>query len=515
MRIGGLVIISALVVIWLLWNPAVASAHESVHVTIVRNQTDSAGAIATPSEVSRLRQASAVGWLRIKNRETLESFVASLEKHHVATTVTNEAGTDMAAMDSSGWLVIWTTSEKPAWVPVIWLESPSKHPTPLWLTSTHTHIQGLVTEEDLSSRAQVAGTVDWNAWQQMYQSNSQKHVIWGYLWGAYGGALGLLLVTLWNIGQRPALQRWLHDAVAFLLLLPTLFLWGKPLTTVVVAAALATGSRFIRNSTLRFAVLSSLLPMFVLSDAIFHWGWSQSGLLSYDLVQGVRFYGIGNEYMALSIGSLLFAGGAFSEVLQKAGRPVTAAGLSLILTLVAVIFVMADPWAGANAGGVWTSVAALGAWMWFQRRRQGGSVTRGLLTLGMVTAATFMLFYWNAQADPPTHVTQAVTALANGQLSDVTEIAVRKLELNLSMIGKSIIGPVFLVMWGIGWAQLQQRRGSFYELIYQYEPLRKAVESAFFAALVGLLFNDTGIAVSALILTQVMIPTLAIVKSNS
>ena len=145
--------------------------------------------------------------------------------------------------------------------------------------------------------------------------------------------------------------------------------------------------------------------------------------LGYDPLGGARFYGMGNEYMGIQIGSLILGFGSlcslllrkFSQPEQKEGTPppfllkvIRANRLSLLLTFglfavfsLLVIFMMASPNYGANFGGAITAGVALavtwkGLLTLFYKRKPELKVApehkkKTLLPLRIVLPALFLL----------------------------------------------------------------------------------------------------------------------------
>src|SRR5690606_8228435 len=102
-------------------------------------------------------------------------------------------------------------------------------------------------------------------------------------------------------------------------------------TAAVLVADVALGSRLIKNS-----------------------------ILGYDPIVAARFYGIGNEYMGVLIGTTLI--GTTGLLDRFSGRPaaVRAWRPAVTLAYAAVIFILASPGLGANAGGTVAAVAGFG-----------------------------------------------------------------------------------------------------------------------------------------------------------
>jgi hypothetical protein len=131
------------------------------------------------------------------------------------------------------------------------------------------------------------------------------------------------------------------------------------LATSVAAVAIA---RLTRPEAALFALAASAALLVVLDQ----WFGDplQSGLFSYSVRAGWRYYGIGNEGSALALGAALAALGLACDhaaasrwAVPMRHYAIPAAGAVLLVTAAA-------PFAGANAGvAVWGAVALVVAWL--------------------------------------------------------------------------------------------------------------------------------------------------------
>lgn len=229
---------------------------------------------------------------------------------------------------------------------------------------------------------------------------------------------------------------------------------------------------------------------------------ARSVLSTYALA-GIRFYGIGNEYMGMLIaGSLCFV------TLRQAGSQ----GLSRKMRIASLVwFVLADialsfPAFGAKAGGAVTATATfLFAWWLMQ-----GKVITVPRYFGAVAAGFGLVFLWAGVdkmlgASAPTHIDSAVSAATGGRFGYILGVAVRKIGLAVRVITHpgTLLGLAgFALLGSLAKYWLGRRIGEY----VQGHPARAVLFGAGLrGAVVALLFNDSGIVAAILILMSLTV----------
>jgi hypothetical protein len=155
-----------------------------------------------------------------------------------------------------------------------------------------------------------------------------------------------------------------------------------------------------RDWTALAATTVAACAVAVLMGDIFRWA-----LLGNSIRLGVRFYGVGNEFMGWWIGAAVLAAGI---PVEKRARP-AAIGL-----LLGVALLIGLPALGGKVGGVITALAAVAVEAWPVLRRRHSHVA---IALGIAVAALLGLAAWDASRPPgsQTHLGRlAVHVLAEG-----------------------------------------------------------------------------------------------------
>jgi len=309
-----------------------------------------------------------------------------------------------------------------------------------------------------------------------------------------GNPLVFLLTPQWNPLTLLAYLAVILGTTALLALLPSPpVIFG--LTALVLVADGLTGTRLVSNSALSEYALS-----------------------------GIRFYGIGNEYMGVLIGgALLLCIGAEAPPAPNSGGarfrtrtegtlnraptlnfrlPRIGAGGPLLLALwfALVTFVLSFPAFGAKAGGAVTATATFViAWRLLQGRKVNWKWALGGLAAGFA-----LVFVW-AILSPVlhlrrTHLETATDALGQGRFGYIVGVSLRKIGLaaRVALHPGTLLG--LLAFAGIGVILRRLLWGRVQSYLTQRPRERVIYAAGLWGCLVALLFNDSGIVAAILIL---------------
>lgn len=234
-------------------------------------------------------------------------------------------------------------------------------------------------------------------------------------------------------------------------------------------------------------------------------------LLSGYFLPGIRFYGIGNEYMGLAIGAalagpLLIADGSGASSLtdRKGAFPTLLLWLALLLAIGA-------PFWGANAGGGLTATMTFLTAVFALRSRRLRA-RQVMAAFGAALAVT-LLFALMDRARPELARSHVGAAVAAGQVRGpqaLAEIALGKAGMNLRLLltagAFGALAGLVPIWWLISRGPLGRQAAQALE---RRPRLRRAVPAAAWGALVALLFNDSGIVAALLLLAP---PTGAVIE---
>jgi hypothetical protein len=233
-------------------------------------------------------------------------------------------------------------------------------------------------------------------------------------------------------------------------------------------------------------------------------------MLGYTPLVAGRFYGFGNIPWALFVTGLIIVTGAVAGLLLAAGRRGVATGVVIGAGVLALL-VDGAPMAGADFGGILAMIPgfAVFALMIAGRRLRLSRLLAGV-AVGVVVVLA-MSFLDSLRANP-THIGEFWHSLMNG---DGGTIVFRKFRgmigtfgnWELSLIAVAAVAfLIFALLRPLAW------RAAVLHTAYERAPaLRPTLVAVLVTAGVGMLVNDSGVAIPALAFT-VAIP-LALVAS--
>ena len=292
--------------------------------------------------------------------------------------------------------------------------------------------------------------------------------------------LALLLAPLWNPLTLPAYLTVILGVTALLALLPSPSVIFS-LTALVLVGDGLTGTALVSNSALSEYALS-----------------------------GIRFYGIGNEYMGVLIGGALLlclvpvSAPNFrlrSVLLSSVLLPRIGAGGPLLASWFALVtFVLSFPAFGAKAGGAVTATATFViAWRLLQ-----GKKVNWKWALGGLAAGFALVFVWAILSHVlhlrRTHLETATDALGAGRFGYIVGVSLRKLGLaaRVALHPGTLLGLLAFASMGAVLRRLLWDRVQSYLAPRSRE--RAVYAAGLWGCLVALLFNDSGIVAAILIL---------------
>jgi hypothetical protein len=319
--------------------------------------------------------------------------------------------------------------------------------------------------------------------------------------------LGWLKPPLFSIIAAPLVMLWMgyftDCSIAFL----TVFF----LIVLIGISWLASRAKLIEG----MAWLSAVCALSILVDGFLGAAAMKHSVLGYDPMIGARYYGIGNEFMGVLIGAAVLSTSLFLQ--QWVGKKEGRRRMAIILVLViygTVIFYLAAPFLGTNAGGAITATAAFGlalvrfVWNWQEIRWMRLFTILG----GLLAGALGLLWIFNAFIPPGTagesHIGRALRLLADGRIDMIAAIIERKLLMNLHLIGVSSWGKV-LITCLVVMAVMLMRPGGIFRAWQTRRPCIMYGFSAISAgSIVALAMNDSGIVAAATMIVYAAVPML-------
>lgn len=262
----------------------------------------------------------------------------------------------------------------------------------------------------------------------------------------------------------------------------------------LVALVLAVSILVFRSPTRALAWLSGILASSLVVDIAVGSPLARWSIAGYSLVEGARYYGIGNELM----GSLLGATLVFVGLVLAGNQALSRYRGTFAALLFAIVFVfLGSPSLGANAGG--SIAATVGFVTALLVRRNWRPSARGMILAGVVAASAVVVVFIldsSRTGSAQSHMGRALGSIWTGDAGGFLEILKRKMELNMMLVSTSLwsrlLGISLAASAALFWfgSRLRNNLAGSVEL-------RGAAAGLVVGTVAALLFNDSGVVAAA------------------
>ncbi|MDW7673218.1 MAG: hypothetical protein SCK28_01655 [Bacillota bacterium] len=241
----------------------------------------------------------------------------------------------------------------------------------------------------------------------------------------------------------------------------------------------------------------------------------KQSLLGYDPIAGARYYGIGNEYMGVFIGSSMITF-SLGHQFVKSHFHLFLKALILIGSIM-VIALIGLPQLGTNVGG--TIAAALG-FSYLIYRIVAERINKALFfvaapALVMTILALLVITDLNRSIEAQSHIGKTALLIREEGIMHLIDIANRKVSMNIKLIRYTYWSRVFLVLLGSIVFFVYKPPGLLANELAHNPGLKLGIASISLASLVALLVNDSGIVAAATMMVYGAIPvTFALINSE-
>jgi hypothetical protein len=340
-------------------------------------------------------------------------------------------------------------------------------------------------------------------------------------------ALSVLAITwrrrLGSARLRESMRTWVRTGLVILAAVPAAtylanivpwwrFAWPPAALVLVVAAwtgvlgAIAVGGQWRRSPMGPVAAISAMTFVVLAADVASGSRLQISSLLGLNPIVGGRYFGLGNVAFALFAAATFLIAIAVSSALVHTGRPRLAALTVSILGLVAVVVIAMPAW-GSKVGGTPALVPGLAVLVlsilqvrlsWRKIVLIGGGTALLVLTLAVLD--------WLRPAASRSHLGSFVQSVIDGGGGDIIS---RKLAQNLDTLVHTTIFAYLVPLLLIALAYVLIRPSSqlarpLEPLLGQVETLRAGLIGLTTTMVIGLLVNDTGVAIPPVALALVL-----------
>jgi hypothetical protein len=239
----------------------------------------------------------------------------------------------------------------------------------------------------------------------------------------------------------------------------------------------------------------SLTIVVIALDLIFSLGMIEHSILSYRIMSGSRYYGLGNEYMGILIGATI----AFTALLlQKSFSQRKLILVALLFSL--IVFLIAYPLFGINVGGSITACIGLG-YTYLRYRQQHINFPKiFFLILGtFALVAVMAIIDLKQPVEIQSHLGRSVNLIFVGGWEEMLSIISRKVQMQLRVLNYSIWGWVLLLLVLFS-AYLVFRPAHLIKKTQQQLPvIYGALQGITMAAIIAIIVNDSGITAAAVL----------------
>lgn len=316
-----------------------------------------------------------------------------------------------------------------------------------------------------------------------------------------GFQIGIYVVTLalmaFGISRVLPLVRIIQLFLVLALALPLyLLILPKGIWAVIVLTImLLLIGLFTRNFLWATAGVGLLTALLVSLDTFTGSSLMRFSYLGYDPIGGARFYGLGNEFMGILVGSLIMGWVCLAELMGLRRRQTIAWAVPLFVLVLGAI---AAPWWGTNVGGAITAVLGFGVTLGALGNFKVS--WRTVLLLGFAVVLILgALMYLDAGRAPEqqSHIGQTVRTIRGEGLLAVYNIIQRKLAMNLRLIRYSIWSRAWIVALALIGASFIWPSRFIAWLAKKYPQIANGIWGTVVAGMAALIFNDSGVVAAA------------------
>ncbi len=201
---------------------------------------------------------------------------------------------------------------------------------------------------------------------------------------------------------------------------------------VGVGAVLAACALLFRSASRALVWLCAADVLMLAIDLLRGTPLSSTSIAGYGIMEGARYYGLGNELMGTMLGATLIGAGMLSRV----GARLRGAAIAGVFACVFVL--IGAPGLGAKTGGALAAVPAMVTGLLARRGWRPsfrGGMAVALLTL-MIVGGLFAADAMRSSSNQ-THMGRVVNLVASGDTSGLMAIVQRKVAVNVMLIATS------------------------------------------------------------------------------
>lgn len=261
-------------------------------------------------------------------------------------------------------------------------------------------------------------------------------------------------------------------------------------------------NKIFSNDFMSMSILGIITSGLIIIDVLFLDKLMIISPLGSDAIAGGRFYGIGNDYMGVLLGSTIL--GIFSFLNIYKMKKIT---MSIIITSYMFIVILGlSPFFGANIGGTLSAmiITLLILYLIFDKKISFKTIISAFLLVilgGVLLGVLDTLFNPN-----PTHGGKAIESLISGGLGKFIEIINSKLRQVFWNLANSSWNIILFAQMALMILLYKLESERLKEIRQEYPILFKGFIGTLLGSLIIFVLNDTGTIAAALFLIYLFVP---------
>lgn len=254
----------------------------------------------------------------------------------------------------------------------------------------------------------------------------------------------------------------------------------------------------IKKSMGQFLGAASFVNISIIIDLLRESVLIKNSVFGYDPIIGARFYGIGNEFAGVFIGSGILLAGCllqyFKSFAERKPRTIT---LILIIYSGFQLYIIGMPFIGANFGG--TIAGIVGYFFFYSSVKQRKIKIKQLvlLTFIMIIVLSSIVVFDLINPSSTTHIGKFITDIKDNGLSVLYSTIARKVAMNLKLMKYTIWTKVLLCIILIITIMFFKPVRLLHSIYRKHRYFTAAWLGISIGSIAGLLVNDSGIVLAA------------------
>ncbi|MFA5867001.1 MAG: hypothetical protein WC891_03435 [Actinomycetota bacterium] len=306
--------------------------------------------------------------------------------------------------------------------------------------------------------------------------------------------------------SKAAKIRWLLLSVPVIplvvLLLPLLSYSSTTLVLLEIVAGTAAIAALVywraRTPVEAMGIVGLSVAATLLIDLAVGGSLAQDSLLSYSVVVGARFYGLGNEYVGVLIGGLTL--GLFYIMSWQDGEAGTVKKIVAVSLMLIATAMVGAPQLGAEFGGFLAAILGFGLMSLGYVR--GGYKIRDLAILavgGAAAVAAFVLYDLGQGAAAGSHIGRLASQIQAEGSAPLVTIIDRKVAMNIKLVQYAFWNWVNIASATALGLAFYGLRNLLKLVVCRYPYFKPTMVGGLSACVAALLFNDSGVVAMAMI----------------